>query len=184
MPSSFPADSPDPRGHPFGSGHQARYAAGEPGPPAEHWRCRPGFPRPFGLPPLASRVILSRRGVEPSSRSADQAAAWTPTGFPRSARVRRDREGCPLDPGAVVPDRPVRVPGRHLPLLSGQPCTPVLHPIAGGQRNEASSRVHLRSPVRSSPRLWPPDGTVTLGLLPGASHPAVASDACPGGDGP
>ena len=147
-------------------------------------RCRPGFPWPFGLPPLASRVILSRRGFEPSSRSADQAAAWTPTGFPRSARVRRDPGGCPLDPGAAVPSPPAPNHGRHPPLPSGQPCTPDLHPIAGGHRNETSSRVHSRSPVRSSPRLWPPDGTRALGLLPGAPHPAVASDARPGGDGP
>jgi hypothetical protein len=71
---------------------------------------RPGFPWPFGPPSLASRVILSRRGIVPSSRSADQAAAWTPTGFPRSARVRHDRGGCPLDPGAVVLTRSLANP--------------------------------------------------------------------------
>jgi hypothetical protein len=146
--------------------------------------CCPGFPWPFGPPSLASRVILSRRGVEPPSRSADQAAAWTPTGFPRSARVRRDRGGCPLDPGAAVPARPVPS-HRPAPAASQRPALhPCPQPIAGGQRNEASSRVHSRSPVRSSPCLWPPDGTRALGLLPGAPHPAVASDARPGGDGP
>src|SRR5215470_2162276 len=37
----------------------------------------------------------------------------------------------------------------------------------------ASSRVHSRSSVRSSPRLWPPDGSVALGLFPGLHTPPL-----------
>ena len=52
---------------------------------------------------------------------------------------------------------------RRLPLLSGQPCTPLQRPIGGAWLHQASSGVHSRSPVRSSPDLWLPDGTETLG---------------------
>ena len=44
--------------------------------------------------------------------------------------------------------------------------------------------VRPRGALRSSPRLWPPDGTGALGLLPRASNPAVTSDARQGGDRP
>lgn len=57
-------------------------------------------------------------------------------------------------------------------------------PPARLERDEASSRVHSRSPVRFSPCLWPADGTPALGLLPRASHPAVTSDARQGGGRP
>lgn len=49
--------------------------------------------------------------------------------------------------------------------------------------HETSSRAHGCSPARSFPCLLPPGGTAALGLLPGASHPAVTSDARPGGNG-
>ena len=54
--------------------------------------------------------------------------------------------------------------GRRLPLLNGQPCTPVPLPPTEAHSDEASSAIHSRSPVRPSPRLWSPDGTGTLGL--------------------
>jgi len=52
---------------------------------------------------------------------------------------------------------------RRLPLLNGQPCTPLQRPIGGAWDHETSPGVHSRSPVRSSPDLWLPDGTETLG---------------------
>jgi hypothetical protein len=92
---------------------------------------------------------------------------------------------CPLDPGTVVLTRPA-LNLRSAPAASQRPVLNprTTHPSERAQSNEASSRVHGYSPVRSSPCLWPPDGAEALGLLPGASHPAVTSDARPGGDGP
>jgi hypothetical protein len=46
------------------------------------------------------------------------------------------------------------------------------------------TKIHSRSPVRSSPRPQPPDGTGAASALPRASHPAVTRDARQGGDGP
>ena len=75
------------------------------------------------------------------------------TGLPRSTRSRRDRGGCPLYPGTAVFTRPVG-------LLWPAPAAsqrPVLHPgytfHRRGPRDETSSGVHSRSPVRSSPHL-------------------------------
>jgi hypothetical protein len=46
------------------------------------------------------------------------------------------------------------------------------------------AKIHLRSPVRPSPRPSFPGGTGTLRLLPWASHPAVTHNARQGGDSP
>src|SRR5262249_10226216 len=46
--------------------------------------------------------------------------------------------------------------------------------------NGASSRVHLRSPVRSFPCPVSPFGSEIPWTSPRASHPAVTSDACRG----
>lgn len=107
-----------------------------------------------------------------------------PSGFPRSARARCDRSGRPLYPGAAVSSRTACISARRLPRLSGPPCTLLLHPTSRAFLHETSSKVHGCSPARSSPCLLPPGGTAALGLLPGAPHPAVTSDARPGGDGP
>lgn len=40
---------------------------------------------------------------------------------------------------------------QRLPLLNGQPCTPLPHSVDRAWDHETSSRVHLHSPVRSSP---------------------------------
>jgi len=64
--------------------------------------------------------------------------------------------------GGVHPDGGTSTT-RRLPLRSGQPCTPLRQPIGGAWDHETSSGVHSRSPVRSSPDLWLPDGTETLG---------------------
>ena len=60
----------------------------------------PWFLLPFDLPAFASRVILSRRGVGPSSRSAyrTRRRARTLTGFPRSTHASYGRGGCLLYP--------------------------------------------------------------------------------------
>ena len=113
-------------------------------------------------------------------------------------------QGALFTPGTAVRSRPVTIP-RPAPAAFQRPVpmAPLEHPIGGGHLHEASSRIHLRSPIppdgwspprcragapmpthRSSPCLWPPDGTRALGLLPRASHPAVTRDARRGGDGP
>jgi hypothetical protein len=134
------------------------------------WRSCPGFPLPFGR----RRSLLGHPippGIGPPSRSAYRAEARTTTGLPRSARMSCDRGGCPLYPGdgGARPGQS-RLLGRRLPLLGGQS----LHPArASHQRGSASRGINegsSDSPVRSSPRLWPPDGTGALGL-PRSSAP-------------
>src|SRR5258708_12074441 len=66
-----------------------------------------------------------------------------------------------------APGRPGS-PGRHPPPSSGRPLFSRLLPPTGGSANdEASSRIHLRSPVRPSPACGPPGGTGALGPFPG-----------------
>jgi hypothetical protein len=62
------------------------------------------FLLPFGRRRSLLGPSCSRWGVAPSSRSADRAAVSTrtPTGLPRSTRVRYDRGGCSLYPEAAV----------------------------------------------------------------------------------
>jgi hypothetical protein len=55
---------------------------------------------------------------------------WTLTGFPRSARARFGRGGCPLYPGTVVLSRLVdALQPAPAAFSSGQSCTPQNHPI-------------------------------------------------------
>lgn len=122
---------------------------------------------PHGRPTSPPKRPGPRRGS--TFHTHEQRPGWVPS-RPRGRRCPRDRYGILRSPPAASQ--------RH------GPCTPVPLPPSGAQRNEASSRVHSCSPVRSSPCLWPPGGARALGLLPGASHPAVTSDARPGGDRP
>jgi len=95
----FCTGSPDPRQHPFGSGNSpVRPVIRER--PAEGPVIVSRFPAAFRPPAFASRVILSRQGVGPSSRSAyrTQPRARTLTGFPRFPRTRCGRGGCLLYP--------------------------------------------------------------------------------------
>jgi hypothetical protein len=65
--------------------------------------------------------------------------------------ARHDRRGCLLNPGATVLTRPAKCPRPPPPLPSGRPYTPVPQPIHEAHFDEASTKVHSRSPVRSSP---------------------------------
>jgi hypothetical protein len=114
--------------------------------------------------------------------------ARTSTGLPRSARVSSDRGGCPLDPGdGGAPPEPSGVPGRRLPLPSGQSLNP--------SSNNPSTGVHFTRHQRGfkqftrpaiSPRLRRPDGTSRrLGFPPGfAPRRPGADNARQGGDRP
>jgi len=70
--------------------------------------------------------ILSRPGVPPPLRSAYRAAGSADPDGVSMFRTRETRldQGALYTPGAVVPTRPVKIPGRHLPLPSGQPLSP------------------------------------------------------------
>ena len=69
------------------------------------------FPVAFRLPTLASRVILFPLGSWAFLAVGLPSSARTPSGFPRSTRLRCDRGGCPLYPGdggALTTGRNVR----------------------------------------------------------------------------
>jgi hypothetical protein len=138
------------------------------------------FPAVFRLPAFASRSSDSRRGVGPSSRSADRPTSTGPRrGLPRFARTSCDRGGCLLCPedGGALPGW-AGFPADACRFPAASPYAPLPHPIGGADRNETSVGGLGSSPVRSASRLWPPDGTGALGLLPDASNPAGnASDA-------
>jgi hypothetical protein len=143
---------------PFRVGHQARIRPVIRRP--RRWRPTPclvfGFLSPFGAPAFASgsscpaEELASPYGRLTGTRF--DACGRTSTGFPRSARASCDRGGCPLYPedhGA----HPAGVgrPAGVCRFTAASPWTPLERPIGGASRNEASSRVHWHSPVRSSP---------------------------------
>ena len=114
--------------------------------------------------------------------------ARTSTGLPRSARVSSDRGGCPLDPGdGGAPPEPSGVPGRRLPLPSGQSLNP--------SSNNPSTGVHFTRHQRGFKQFTRPaiplacgrpDGTSRrLGFPPGfAPRRPGADNARQGGDRP
>ena len=128
---------------------------------------RPGFLLPFGHRHSLVGSSCSRPGTGPSSRSADRASnARTRTGFPRSAPWRYDRSGCLLDPGdggALL----ARCRARPAPAASQRP-VPVTRNLlpSRGTQSRGINGGSRDSPARPAPRLWPPDGTRTLGLSP------------------
>jgi hypothetical protein len=96
--------------------------------------------------------------VDLSLPSEDRRAYWTlvqtTTGLPRFAPVRYDRGGCFLYSGVLV----------SLHRTGGFPChldpsSPSKPSIPATFFDEASSEVHLRSPVRPSPRPARLDGS-------------------------
>ena len=115
----------------------------------------PRFPLPFGRRHSLLGHPVPAGGSAFLTVGPPALPGRIPSGFPRSAQLSSDRGGCPLYPGdgGVLPAGG-SLSGRHLPL----PCGQSLHPagafrLAGPKRDEASSRVHSRSPVRSSPCL-------------------------------
>ena len=171
--------------NPFGSGPQVRYPASYPS--AATWRgshVAHGFLSPFGHrhsllghPVPAGNSALLTVGLPGNT--------WTLTGFPRSARTRFGRGGCPLYPGTVVLSR---LDALHQPapaaFSSGQSCTPLNHPTWPGI---ALTRHHrgftcFTRPAFPSPVVpgWSEDPWAS----PWASDPAVTHDARQDGDEP
>jgi hypothetical protein len=91
------------------------------------------FPWPFGAPAFACWTILFPLRNSASLTVGLPALGWTATGFPRCTRMRPDRVGRLLDPGAkgVYPTER-ECPRRHPPLSSGQPYTPSQTAMRGG----------------------------------------------------
>jgi hypothetical protein len=167
LPTSAPFRAQPPGRHPAGYPAAVRLEQRHP---------RPGFPLPFGAPASACWASPPAGGVPPLLRSAYRVSttARTPTGFPRFAHARHDRGGCPLYPEASgVPTTDPHYPVAACRLFQRPgPITLVSIPSSRARNNEASTGIHLRSPVRSSPRpLLPRTETGALRLLPWASHP-------------
>jgi hypothetical protein len=148
------------------------------------------FPVAFPLPAFASRSSCSRRGVGPSLRSAYRdtpKGARTSTGLPRSARMSCDRDGCPLYPedGGAPPGQVVSLTGACR-STAASPYTPLQHPITRGFASRGINGGSSNSPVRSSPRLWPPGWNgPPLGFPPSfAPRRPGADDARRGRDRP
>jgi len=114
--------------------------------------------------------------------------ARTSTGLPRSARVSSDRGGCPLDPGdGGAPPEPSGVPGRRLPLPSGQSLNPSSsNPSTGVHftRHQRGFKQFTRPAIPLA--CGRPDGTSRrFGFPPGfAPRRPGADDARQGGDRP
>lgn len=145
----------------------------------------PGLPLPFGHRHslLGHPLPAGELGLPCGRLTGPCCQGRTPTGLSRSARMSCGRGGCPLYPG----DCGARTAGRSSPaaarrLAAARPCTPVQQPTTGGflsrgiiKGSRSFTRPAFPSPVASgwngSPRAFPR-----------ASHPAVTSGACRGGD--
>ena len=143
------------------------------------------FPVAFRLPAFASRSSDSRRGNWALLTVGLPGQAAGPR---RGYRVSHARAatgvGASSTPRTAVLFPAEELLNRRLPLLSGQS----LHPATASHRRGSGSRGingGLRnSPVRSSPRLWPLDGTGPLGLPPSFEPRRGADDARRGGARP
>ena len=105
----------------------------------------------------------------PHGRPTGRLSRRTPSGLSRSACDRCGRGGRPLNPGdgGALPAGQVS-PGRHLPPSSGRSLfSRLLQPTGESANDEASSRIHSRSPVRPSPACGPRMEREPLGISPG-----------------
>ena len=131
------------------------------------------FPVAFRPPAFASRSSDSRRGIGPSLRSAYRARGPDPDGV-TTFHTHELRPGwSPLYPedGGAHPGWDIPSPGTCR-FSATSPYTLLQHPTLRGSYLRGINRGSRYSPVRSSPRLWPPDGTASPRAFPRASHPA------------
>jgi len=176
-----------PRQRAFAPGHQARYPASYTRLPAEEPGTPPCFPAAFRPPAFAFWASCPAREFRPpyGRPTTPPAAARTRTGFPCSARVRPGWLRVPSLPrGRRCPRRPVNLPGRP-PAASQRPAPihPGQQPAPGSNRDEASARVHCRSPHTSLPLTCDPGRNGILGLsLSSAPRRAGPGGARQGGD--
>ena len=125
-----------------------------------NWPSMPWFPVAFrrtGIRLLSHPVPLRNSASLTVGLPTGTITGWTSTGFPRSPRVRPDRGGCLLYPGAVVSSRPeINLPPgtRCFPAASPTPPSPSF--IPGGSQSRGINEGSRHSPVRSSFRPYPP----------------------------
>src|SRR6266545_4463240 len=121
----------------------------------------------------------ARWGVGPPSRSAYR-ANWPP-GPHRGCCVAHEQDatgqGAPFTPGTAVRSQPTNTP-RLAPAAFQRPVptAPLEHPTGGGHLHEASSGVHLRSPI-TPPGLG---GRAGPGTPDPVSPPVFSSPVTPG----
>ena len=97
-------------------------------------------PLALGFRPSYDRPTAPANGADPSGVSMFR------------TRETRLGPGALFTPGTTVPSRPVNLPDRRTPPSSGRPLfTPVQHSAPGCNCDEASSRVHWRSPLPALP---------------------------------
>ena len=95
---------------------------------------------PAGFRPSYDRPTAPANGADPSGVSMFR------------TRETRLGPGALFTPGTAVPSRSVNLPDRRTPPSSGRsPFTPVQHSAPGCNCDEASSRVHWRSPLPAFP---------------------------------
>jgi len=104
----------------------------------------------FGYRPSLLEPSCARWGVEPSSRSAYQANQ--PPGPHRGCHVAHEQaatgQGASFTPGTTVRSRPANTLwSASAAFQRPVPTTPLEHPTGGGNRHEASTKVHSRSPI-------------------------------------
>jgi len=144
------------------------------------------LPAPFRPSAFACRVILFPPGDWAFLTVGLPGTSWCPD--PDGVTTFR---ACEIRPG-WVPSLPRgrrcspwrdAVPGRRLPLPSGQSLHPATDPTSGAPLYEASTRVHAIHPSGLPLTCGSPDGTGTPWAFPCAPHPAVTSGARQGGAG-
>jgi hypothetical protein len=124
----------------------------------------------------------SRYGIPASLTVGLPTLGSTATGFLRCTRMRPDRGGRLLDPGAPRQEGNVSAGIRRFPAAS--PTPPPKQPSAGARQSRGINEGSPYSPVRSSSRPWPPVMRGGPPAFPQAPHPAVTNDACQGEDRP
>jgi hypothetical protein len=113
--------------------------------------------------------ILSRPGIPPLLRSAYRPASSgaDPSGFSMfRTRETRLAQDALCTPGAAVPTRPAVLPAAACRISTACPCRPGPQPAPGRIIDEASARVHCRSPHTSLPLTCDPGRNGVLGLSP------------------
>lgn len=176
---------PDPRGLPFGPGHQGPVSAGLSAKAEAPWFR--GFPWAFAPAAFASRVFLLPQ------RSSASVAVGLPErirpgplrGLPVPLAPDATWEDAPFTPGPVVVTQQKNTDLRcHLEPSNSGPFRR-LPAIDAVNFYEASSGVHLRSSFRSSPCPVAGDGPPALGASrQAAQHETVTSHAPALGDPP